>query len=323
MEDKRRRRRIVRKAVDDTTPERKEFTERKERSFGNTTDYREKRDNNDRGDFKRKSNSRKRDSNRNFKDLQPKKEKPDYDYSKIAKGEKEEGIRLNRFIAHCGVCSRRDADKIIAEGRIKVNGKVVSEMGYKVNATDGVELDGKELQRERFTYVLLNKPKDFITTTEDPQGRRIVTDLIKDASTERLFPVGRLDRNTTGLLLLTNDGNLTEKLTHPRNEVKKLYQVLLDKPFEMEDFKQLQEGVELKDGLSKPDDLAYVGEKTILGIEIHSGKNRVVRRMFEHLGYEVIKLDRVVYAGLTKKDLPRGTWRHLEEKEVIRLKYLL
>jgi 23S rRNA pseudouridine2605 synthase len=240
-----------------------------------------------------------------------------------SKGENDD-IRLNKYIANAGLCSRREADELIASGMIKVNGKVVTEMGYKVKDSDTVKYGKDVLSRERMMYILLNKPKDFITTMDDPEERKTVMDLVSGACKERVYPVGRLDRNTTGLLLLTNDGELTEKLTHPSGNVKKIYQAELDKPFTEEHFDQLKEGIELEDGFIKPDQLAYVTpDAEVVGIEIHSGKNRIVRRIFEHLGYEVTKLDRTTFGGLTKKDLPRGKWRFLSEKEVIMLKYLL
>lgn len=241
------------------------------------------------------------------------------------KGEDEDGsIRLNRYIANAGVCSRREADELILAGEIKVNGEPVTEMGFKVQPSDTVMYGKKVLSREKMVYVLLNKPKDFITTTEDPEGRKTVMSLVEKASKERIFPVGRLDRNTTGLLLFTNDGELAQKLTHPSNEIKKIYQVELDKPITKDDFQKVVEGVELEDGKALVDDVAMLGDsKKFLGLEIHIGRNRIVRRIFEHLGYEVVSLDRVQYAGLTKKDVPRGDWRYLTEKEVIRLKYFM
>ncbi|GAA4308811.1 pseudouridine synthase [Nibribacter koreensis] len=236
----------------------------------------------------------------------------------------DDGIRLNRYIANAGICSRREADELIAAGEIKVNGEVVTEMGYKVDPADTVQYGRKTLSREKTVYVLLNKPKDFITTTEDPEGRKTVMDLIKNASKERMFPVGRLDRNTTGLLLFTNDGELAQKLTHPSHKITKIYQVELDKPITKDDLAKVSEGVELEDGKATVDDVALLGDSgKFLGIEIHIGRNRIVRRIFEHLGYEVVSLDRVQYASLTKKDLPRGDWRFLSEKEVVRLKYFM
>jgi 23S rRNA pseudouridine2605 synthase len=235
-----------------------------------------------------------------------------------------EEIRLNKYISNSGLCSRREADDLIESGMIKVNGEVVTEMGYKVKDSDTVKYGKDVLNRERMMYVLLNKPKDFLTTMDDPQERKTVMDLVSGACKERVYPVGRLDRNTTGLLLLTNDGELTVKLTHPSNDIKKIYQAELDKPITEEHFEMIKEGLELEDGLIKPDQLAITSaDAHVVGIEIHSGKNRIVRRIFEHLGYEVTKLDRTTYAGLTKKDLPRGKWRFLSEKELIRLKYML
>ncbi len=230
--------------------------------------------------------------------------------------------RLNRYIANSGVCSRREADELIARGDISVNGKVVTEMGYKVKEGDTVKFGTKVLNPERFVYVLLNKPKDYITTTDDPEERRTVMELVADAGNFRMYPVGRLDRNTTGLLLLTNDGELADKLTHPSYNIRKIYQVELDKPITDEHFEAIQKGVELEDGLIKPDALSIVTpDAHVIGIEIHSGRNRIVRRIFENFGYEVTKLDRTTYAGLTKKDLPRGKWRFLDPKEVVKLKY--
>ena len=233
-------------------------------------------------------------------------------------------LRLNRYIANAGICSRREADTLIAAGEIKVNGEVVTEMGYKVQPEDTVQYGKTNLSREKSVYVLLNKPKDFITTTEDPEGRRTVMELVASASKERIFPVGRLDRNTTGLLLFTNDGEVAQKLSHPSHKNKKIYQVELSQPLAEEDLRKIAEGIELEDGKAVVDDVAVVaGNAHFVGIEIHIGRNRIVRRIFEHLGYEVVALDRVQYAGLTKKDLPRGKWRFLSEQEVIRMKYFL
>jgi 23S rRNA pseudouridine2605 synthase len=235
-----------------------------------------------------------------------------------------EELRLNRYIANAGICSRREADALIAAGEIRVNGEVITEMGYKVQPTDTVQYGKTNLNREKLVYVLLNKPKDFITTTDDPEGRKTVMDLIATASKERVFPVGRLDRNTTGLLLFTNDGEVAQKLTHPSHRNKKIYQVELDKPLTAEHLGQITAGLELEDGKAEVDDVAVVaGNPHFVGIELHSGRNRIVRRIFEHLGYDVVTLDRVQYAGLTKKDLPRGKWRYLSEQEVIRLKYFM
>ena len=233
-------------------------------------------------------------------------------------------IRLNKYIANAGVCSRRDADLLIESGQVTVNGEVVTELGTKIQPTDEVRYGDQVLQREKPVYILLNKPKDYITTTNDEYDRKNVMNLVAGACPQRVYPVGRLDRNTTGLLLITNDGELAKKLTHPRYGVKKIYQVELDKSLSQEDFQQIISGLELKDGFIAPDELAYVGEShREIGITLHSGKNRIVRRIFEHLGYEVVKLDRVYYAGLTKKDLPRGEWRFLRKEEVNILKMSL
>ena len=230
-------------------------------------------------------------------------------------------IRLNRFIANAGICSRRDADKLILSGKISVNDKVVRVLGTKVMATDKVTYFKKTIQSEKLQYVLLNKPKDFITTTNDPQNRRTVMTLVKKACVERIYPVGRLDRYTTGLLLLTNDGDLAKRLTHPRYKIKKIYQLKLDKPIIEAHYNAVLGGVELDDGLASIDQLAILTEdRKSLGIEIHIGKNRIVRRIFEKYGYEVLKLDRVMFGSLTKQNLPRGKWRFLNPKEVENLK---
>jgi pseudouridine synthase len=232
---------------------------------------------------------------------------------------------LNKFIAHAGICSRRDAAELVKSGKVTVNGEQIVEPGYKVSGKDEIKVSGKKITvRHNLVYILLNKPKDYITTTDDPQGRKTVLDIVKQAITERVYPVGRLDRNTTGVLLLTNDGELAQKLSHPSYEVKKIYEVKLDKPLVKKDFDALLKGITLKDGFIAPDALAYADakDKSVIGIEIHSGRNRIVRRMFEHLGYDVRGLDRVMYANLTKKNVERGKWRFLSEKEVRLLKYL-
>ena len=235
----------------------------------------------------------------------------------------DDAVRLNRYIANAGVSSRREADVLIATGVVTVNGKIVTEMGFKVNPTDTVTYGGVPIKNETKKYLVLNKPKDYITTMDDPAERKTVMELIRNACKERLYPVGRLDRNTTGILLFTNDGDLTAKLTHPKFLVRKIYHVVLDKKITSEHYKSILEGIELSDGFIKPDALEYVGEyKNELGVEIHSGRNRIVRRMFENFGYEVIKLDRIAFAGLTKKDLPRGKYRFLSEKELSFLKML-
>lgn len=232
---------------------------------------------------------------------------------------------LNKFIAHAGICSRRDAAELVKFEKVKVNGVVVTEPGHKVSAKDDIKVNGKKIFLEKnLVYILLNKPKDYITTTDDPQGRKTVLDLIRRATSERVYPVGRLDRNTSGVLLLTNDGELSQKLTHPSNEVKKIYHIGLNRPLEKKDFEIIVKGVNLEDGVAKVDALAYADnkDKTQLGLEIHSGRNRIVRRIFEHLGYDVKNLDRVMFAGLTKKNIERGKWRFLSEKEIRILKYL-
>jgi len=229
-------------------------------------------------------------------------------------------IRLNKYISNSGICSRREADDLITAGAVTVNGEIVTELGTKIAPTDEVRYDDKVLQMEKPIYILLNKPKDYITTTEDDRGRDNVMHLISGACTQRVYPVGRLDRNTTGLLLFTNNGEMAKKLTHPRFGIKKIYQVELDKDLKLEDFEILRQGIELDDGFMQPDELEYVDGKKILGITLHSGRNRIVRRLFGHLGYEVEKLDRVYYAGLTKLNLPRGDWRILRQEEVNMLK---
>ena len=242
-----------------------------------------------------------------------------------AEAYKDGVMPLNKFIAHAGVCSRRDAADLVKTGTVVVNGKVIIEPGFKVTIKDEIKVNGKQIVATRnHVYILLNKPKDFLTTTEDPEGRKTVMDIIRTATTERVYPIGRLDRNTTGVLLLTNDGELAQKLSHPSYEVKKIYEVRLDKPLQKKDFDRIAAGVELEDGMVAPDVLAYADskDKSIIGIEIHSGKNRIVRRIFEHVGYDVRNLDRVMYANLTKKNVERGKWRFLSEKEVRLLKFL-
>ncbi len=233
--------------------------------------------------------------------------------------------RLNKYLSTAGVCSRREADKLISAGAVTVNGEVITTMGFMVKPTDVVMYAGQQLQQEKKRYVLLNKPKGFITTMDDPEGRHTVMELVQGQYKERICPVGRLDRNTTGLLLFTNDGDLSKKLTHPSTGIYKIYHVELDKPLTAQDVQQLRDGMELEDGYIKVDDIQYVGDgsdKRIVGVAIHSGRNRIVRRLFDALGYEVMKLDRVVFAGLTKKDLPRGRHRDLTEKEVAFLKMI-
>lgn len=227
-------------------------------------------------------------------------------------------IRLNKYLANAGVCSRREADSFITAGVVKVNGEVVTELGAKVRRGDQISFHDQPVRLESKVYVLLNKPKNTVTTSDDPQNRKTVMDLVKGACPERIYPVGRLDRNTTGVLLLTNDGDLASKLMHPKYVKKKIYQVRLDRDVAIEDMQAIADGIELDDGEIHADSLAYVSEDTLneIGIEIHSGRNRIVRRIFEKLGYQVQKLDRVYFAGLTKKNLPRGRWRYLTEQEV-------
>lgn len=231
---------------------------------------------------------------------------------------------LNKYIAHAGVAARREAAELVKKGLVKVNGQVVTEPGHKVSAKDDIRVNGKKVfLAKNLVYILLNKPKDYITTTDDPQGRKTVLDIISQATHERVYPVGRLDRNTSGVLLLTNDGELAQKLTHPSNEIKKVYHVTLNKPLDKNHFDAILKGIVLEDGPAHVDVLAYADskDKTQIGVEIHSGRNRIVRRIFEHMGYDVKNLDRVVFAGLTKKNVDRGKWRFLTEKEVRDLKH--
>lgn len=231
-------------------------------------------------------------------------------------------IRLNKYIANAGVCSRREADKIIGEGLITVNGKVVTELGHKVSIDDEVRFEGQLLNPEKKVYLLLNKPRGFVTTVDDPHAERTVMQLVQNACSERIYPVGRLDMQTTGVLLFTNDGELAKKLTHPSYEKKKIYHVQLDKDFLPEYIEKLLKGIELEDGIIAADDIHLIDtdDARQVGIEIHSGKNHIVRRIFNHLGYQVVKLDRVLFAGLTKKDLPRGRYRFLTPQEINFLK---
>jgi pseudouridylate synthase len=271
-----------------------------------------------------------------------KKEKPSYNKEKSAEyspttrapykrntpkpnaTDQSKGIRLNKYIANAGICARREADRYIAAGNVEVNGKPMTELGYRVQPTDVVKFDGKNISAEKKEYILLNKPKGFITTTQDEKGRKTVMDLVAGAAEGNIKPVGRLDRLTTGLLLLTNDGDLMKKLTHPSHGVRKIYHVILDKKLALADFHKIQEGLTLEDGFIQVDDINFVdgAPHNEIGVKIHSGRNRIVRRIFESLGYVVEKLDRVVFAGLTKKDLPRGHWRTLTAQEIINLKNL-
>jgi 23S rRNA pseudouridine2605 synthase len=248
-------------------------------------------------------------------------------YKKIKetpKSDESSGIRLNKYIANSGICSRREADTYIEHGSVEINGKLVTEMGYKVQPGDVVRFDGTSITPEQKKYILLNKPKNYITTMDDDRGRKTVMELIANASKERIYPVGRLDRNTTGLLLFTNDGDLAKKLTHPKHNVRKLYHASLDRKLELKDLDKLRGEVIIEGRKVFIDAISYVnGEpKSEIGIEIHSGRNRIVRKIFEHVGYKVNKLDRVVFAELTKKNLPRGRWRELSNLEVTNLQIL-
>ena len=243
------------------------------------------------------------------------------DYPRYDAPKPQGAIRLNRFIANSGICSRREADDLITAGVVAVNGKIVTELGTKVNPEDEVRFNGEIVKGEKKVYILMNKPKGFVTSVEDPHSDKTVMDLIKGACTERVYPVGRLDKNSVGVLLFTNDGDLTRKLTHPSYNKQKIYQVTLDKPLSEEDMTKIAEGITLEDGPIFADEVSYVSEnRKEVGIEIHSGKNRIVRRIFESLGYSVQKLDRVYFAGLTKKRLKRGGWRFLSPREVSMLK---
>ncbi len=242
----------------------------------------------------------------------------------VLKKEVAKEMVLNKYLASTGICSRRKAAEFIEAGKVKVNGEIMKVPYYRVQENDVVEYDGKTVTpEEKLVYLLINKPKNTITSTKDPQGRKTVMDIVANACTERIFPVGRLDRDTLGLLLLTNDGDLAKKLSHPSHGVEKIYHVVLDQQVEMAHMKQILAGLELEDGVAEVDALGYIEDTkgNEVGIKIHIGKNRIVRRLFEHFGYKVVKLDRVLYGGLTKKDLPRGKWRHLTKQEIIQLKH--
>ena len=259
-----------------------------------------------------------RDTKRSFA---PRRDEKPRSYPKYNPNRVTGEVRLNRFISQSGICSRREADDYIAAGLVTVNGEVVTELGTKIMPTDDVRFNGERLQGEKHVYIVLNKPKGYVTSLDDPHADKTVMDLVRDACTERVYPVGRLDKNSLGLLLITNDGDVTRQLTHPSNRKKKIYQVTLDKPLTRADMDTLTEGITLEDGDIFADEIAYATEdKKTVGVEIHSGRNRIVRRMFEHMGYTVQKLDRVYYAGLTKKNLKRGAWRFLTKDEVMRLK---
>jgi 23S rRNA pseudouridine2605 synthase len=315
-------------------PVKKEGFERRERSdrkpaFGDRRKSFDRKDSfhNDRRDeppFERKERKPFREDRRD-KFRSERKSAPESGQKGIISAKPETDlIRLNKFISNSGVCSRREADDMITAGIISVNGEIVTKLGTKISPTDEVKYNNETLRRERSVYVLLNKPKDYITTSDDPEKRNTVMELVADACKERIYPVGRLDRNTTGVLLFTNDGELTKKLTHPSSNVKKIYHVELDRNVKATDLDRISEGIELEDGMMHVDAIAYddAADKSHVGIELHSGKNRVVRRIFEALEYEVKKLDRVAFAGLTKKDLPRGRWRFLTDIEVSSLKMI-
>lgn len=286
--------------------------------YGNTSDYKNPRDENKRKNEDEFVKKGKVELGKN--DFYKEKVKISKPFKKSNENI-QEGIRLNKYIANSGMCSRREADTYISTGIVTINGKIVTELGVRVMPGDDVRFGGEKINPEKKVYILLNKPKDYVTTLDDPEGRKTVMDLIKGACPERVYPVGRLDRNTTGLLLLTNDGELTKKLTHPKHNKKKIYHVVLDTPLKVEHLEQIASGIELEDGFISADKIDYVDNSlNDIGIELHSGRNRIVRRMFEHFGYNIKRLDRVYFAGLTKLNLPRGKWRFLSEKEVIRLK---
>lgn len=272
--------------------------------------------------YKRKYNGNRGYSRTNTdqkKGIRPKKKRKPFKQIKYKENiDPNTPIRLNKYLANAGVCSRREADEFIQAGAVKVNGEVITQLGTKITRADEVTFYDQPVKLESKVYVLLNKPKGFVTTTDDPENRKTVMELVKSACSERIYPVGRLDRSTTGVLLLTNDGDLASKLTHPKYEKRKIYQVWLDKPVTAEHMQMIADGIELEDGEIHADAISYVTEEDLsqVGIEIHSGRNRVVRRIFEKLGYKVLKLDRVYFAGLTKKKLPRGKWRYLTEQEV-------
>ena len=293
------------------------------RREGYRGDRRDRREGDDRRDRysdrpARKVFTRREDGDSASKSVYSKKKQ--IEYRKKNEGQETE-LRLNRYIAKGGVCSRRDADVLITAGRVKVNGEVVQQVGVKVKRTDRVEVDDQVITPERKVYLVLNKPKDYVTTVEDPLERRTVMALIEGACKERVYPIGRLDRQTTGVLLFTNDGDLAKKLTHPKYNQKKIYHVFLDKVVQTGDLEAIRKGIDLEDGFIQADDVRVAeDDRTQVGIEIHSGRNRIVRRIFEHLGYQILRLDRVFFAGITKKNLPRGHWRFLTEDEVNILK---
>ncbi len=247
-----------------------------------------------------------------------------YRQKEKVKVQEDDLLRLNKYLAHAGIASRREADNLIKTGLVEVNGKIITEMGYKVKPTDEVKFNGSLIAPEKKVYIVLNKPKGFITTVDDPKARKTVMELVANAGSERIYPVGRLDRKTTGVLLFTNDGDLAKKLTHPSHGARKIYQVVLDKNLAKSDYHKIEEGLELNDGPIKVDEISYVEGKgrNHVGLVIHSGRNRIVRRIFESLNYEVVSLDRVFFAGITKKRLNRGQWRFLNKKEIDFLKMM-
>lgn len=310
--------------------ERGERTERKpygeKRNFGGHKPFGEKKQFGDRkpqGEHKPYGEKKQFGDKKFNKKRSPNKhsdERP-YSYPRFAPEVQTGAIRLNRFLAQSGICSRREADDLITAGLVSVNGQIVTELGTKVQPTDEVKFNDSRIQGEKKVYLVLNKPKGYVTSLDDPHAGKLVMELVKGACTERIYPVGRLDKNSLGLLLFTNDGDLTKTLTHPSYRKKKIYQVTLDKPLTRADMDRLAEGITLEDGEIFADEISYLKDnKQEIGIEIHSGRNRIVRRMFEFLGYTVTKLDRVYYAGLTKKNLKRGAWRFLSKEEVTRLK---
>ena len=273
----------------------------------------------------RKNSSRGRQASKGSTPQRKQKFQKDFKKAVVPQKKSEtDGIRLNKFISNAGICSRREADTYIEHGSVSVNGKLIIEMGYKVKAGDEIRFDGTLISAEEKRYILLNKPKNYITTMEDDRGRKTVMDLVENATKERIYPVGRLDRMTTGLLLFTNDGELAKKLTHPKHNIRKLYHASLDRKLELKDLDKLRGDVIIEGRKVFIDAVSYVeGQgKTEVGIEIHSGRNRIVRKIFEHVGYKVVKLDRVIFAELTKKNLPRGRWRELTKQEVINLQIL-
>ncbi|WP_228423076.1 pseudouridine synthase [Chryseobacterium mucoviscidosis] len=299
--------------------EKKSFGKSAPKRGGSRTNTFDTRDKYERGSLKygrRPGTENREDKNKSF--VQKRR------LNKIEKDVHKDTIRLNKYIANSGICSRREADELITQGLVEVNGKVVTEMGYQVQKTDKVVFDGQNITPEKPVYVLLNKPKGYISTTKDDKARKTVMDLVANASPYRVFPVGRLDRSTTGVILLTNDGHMTKKLTHPSFDAKKIYHVTLDKKLTHEDMKLIAEGIRLDEGVAEVDQISFIEgkPKNEVGIEIHIGWNRVIRRIFQRLGYEVEALDRVMFAGLTKKNIKRGHWRILTEQEVNNLKML-